>query len=100
MIKYPSSGLFTIGFMTATTETELGETLVLAYIPTAPLPNSGRVALVPEENVFDVDLTVRAAMKMVFSVGIAGPETINRAHRPMKAVSFPENPEQDAEVTR
>jgi uncharacterized membrane protein len=86
MIEYPSPGLFTIGFMTGTTENELGDTLVLVYIPTAPLPNSGWIALVPMEHVIDTDLTAQAAMKMVFSAGIAGPASIKRVALPAELV--------------
>jgi uncharacterized membrane protein len=56
------------------------------YIPTAPLPNSGWIALVPMEDVLDTDLTAQAAMKMVFSAGIAGPASIKRVALPAQSV--------------
>ena len=87
MLEYPGPGLFTIGFMTGSTKNELGETLVLVYIPTAPMPNSGWVALVPRAKVYDTDLTPQAAMRMVLSAGIGGPATINRVDLAAEAFS-------------
>jgi len=76
MVQYPRMGAWSIGFLTETTMTSEGERLAVVYIPTAPLPNSGWVALVPVEEVLDTDLSVPEAMQMVFSGGIVSPEVI------------------------
>jgi uncharacterized membrane protein len=78
VVEYPGPRLFCIGFETGSCTNELGEKWALVYIPTAPLPNSGWIALIPQENVYDSDMTVQAAMKMVLSMGITGPDAINR----------------------
>ena len=62
--------------MTSLTNTSEGLSLAVVYVPTAPLPNSGWVAIVPLDQVLDTDLTVPQAMRMVFSAGIVSPEQI------------------------
>ena len=76
MVQYPRVGAWSIGFLTAITTTVGGERFAVVYIPTAPLPNSGWVAVVPIEEVLDTDLSVQAAMQLVFSGGIVSPEVI------------------------
>lgn len=76
MVEYPRLGAWSIGFLTAITTTDSGKQLAVVYIPTAPLPNSGWVAIVPVEQVMDTDMSVPAAMQMVFSGGIVSPQAI------------------------
>lgn len=73
IIEYPKAGTWMIGFLTAVTSTQTGEMGVI-YVPTAPTPNSGWVAVVPVEDIYDVDLSVDEAMSMVLSGGISTPE--------------------------
>ena len=46
------------------------------------MPNSGWVAVLPLEDVYDTDLRVQDAMQMILSGGILFPEQI--AKRPMQ----------------
>ena len=81
MIEHPRKGAWSIGFLTGLTEDESGDALSIVYIPTAPTPNSGWVAVLPSEDVYDTDLTVQTAMKLVLSGGITSPPRIRkRAH--------------------
>ena len=63
-----------------------GMSLGVVYIPTAPTPNSGWVAMVPEDDIFDTDLSVQDAMTMVLSGGIASPSSI-----PMRILGQPDS---------
>lgn len=76
MVEYPRLGAWSIGFLTAITTTEGGKQLAVVYIPTAPLPNSGWVAILPIEEVLDTDMSVPTAMQLVFSGGIVSPNEI------------------------
>ncbi len=76
MIEYPRKECWTIGFLTGTTKNHLGEEFALIYVPTAPTPNSGWVAVLPIKDVRDTDLTVPAALRMVLSGGITVPPRI------------------------
>ena len=58
LIEYPRKGAWTIGFLTGTTVDATGASLSIIYIPTAPTPNSGWVALIPSGEVYYTDLSV------------------------------------------
>lgn len=75
-ITYPREGSWTIGFLTAITRDEEGRELGVVYIPTTPTPNSGWVILAPMTDVYDTNLSVPEAMRMVFSGGIVTPPFI------------------------
>lgn len=76
MIEYPRKNAWTIGFLTGNTTDKDGNPLSIIYIPTAPTPNSGWVALIPDGDVFHTDLTVSTAMRLVLSGGIIAPTMI------------------------
>lgn len=75
-IEYPRQGTWTIGFLTGVMTDEADRKLALVYIPTAPTPNSGWVAILPVEDVYDTDLTVREALKLVLSGGLLAPAKV------------------------
>ncbi len=82
VIEYPRPGVWSLGFLTGLTTDEEQRRLAVVYIPTAPLPNSGWVAVLPVEDVYDTDLRVQDAMRMVLSGGILFPRHI--AKKPMQ----------------
>jgi len=47
VIEYPRASVWTIGFLTGTTTDERSQPMALVYIPTAPTPNSGWIAILP-----------------------------------------------------
>ncbi len=75
LIQYPQQGNWTIGFLTSTT-TVFDEPFAVVYIPTAPTPTSGWVALLRMAEVYDTDVTVQVAMQLVFSGGIVTPDNV------------------------
>lgn len=81
IVEYPRVGAWTIGFLTGTTVDETGQDLAIVYIPTAPTPNSGWVAIFPAEQVHDTDMKVQMAIRMVLSGGIVTPEKIVRVQK-------------------
>lgn len=76
MIEYPRKDAWTIGFLTANTMAADGSPLSIVYIPTAPTPNSGWIALLPDKDVLYTDLSVASAMHLVLSGGIIAPPMI------------------------
>jgi len=78
VIEYPRTGTWTIGFFTGTSSDENGNPLALVYIPTAPTPNSGWVAILPAQDVYDTDMSVQEALRVVLSGGIAAPPQIRK----------------------
>ena len=82
-IEWPRDGMIALGFVTGrVVSSESGESLVVVYVPTVPNPTSGNMAIVVEDDVFETDLTVEDAMKMVFSGGIVLPESFAFARLP------------------
>ncbi len=77
MIEYPRPGVWSVGFLTGFTTINEDRHLALVYLPTAPLPNSGWIAYVPIEDVYDTDLTVGQTMETVLSSGLEYPDNIN-----------------------
>ena len=53
-----------------------GSPLSIIYIPTAPTPNSGWIALLPDKDVLYTNLSVASAMHLVLSGGIIAPPMI------------------------
>ena len=80
MIEHPRKDTWSIGFLTSMTADESGKPLAIVYIPTAPTPNSGWVAILPSEDVYDTDLSIQSAMTLVLSGGITSPTQINKRH--------------------
>jgi uncharacterized membrane protein len=74
LIDWPREGTKTVGFVTASYVDPNNRTMTVVYIPNSPLPNSGWIAVLPEEQVTHTNLTVDEAMKMVLSAGSILPE--------------------------
>lgn len=76
LVQFPRAGTWSLGFLTGVTDAGDAEKLIMTYVPTAPLPNSGFVVLMPPDEVLDTDLSVPDAMQLIFSGGIVSPRTI------------------------
>ena len=84
-LEWPREGMVAMGFVTARVEkADTEESLAIVYIPTAPNPTSGNMALVAEDDLFETDMSVENAMKLVFSGGIATPDAISLARMPIE----------------
>ena len=73
LVEYPKSDTWMIGFLTGITSVRPLSVMGIVYLPTAPTPNSGWVALVPIQKVYDTPLTIKEAMSLILSGGIASP---------------------------
>jgi uncharacterized membrane protein len=74
LIDWPRQGTKTIGFVTASYVDPNNTAMTVVFIPNSPLPNSGWIAVLREEEVTHTNLTVDQAMKMVLSAGSILPE--------------------------
>ena len=89
VVEYPKQGTWMIGFLTGISNVVPGTTMGVIYLPTAPTPNSGWVAMVPIQNIYDTTMTVREAMSMVLSGGISSPVQIDlKPMDPMEVAEF------------
>ena len=77
LIEYPRRGVWTIGFITGTTEGEIQELtedeVVNIFLPTTPNPTSGFLLFVPRSDIVTLHMSVEDGMKMVVSGGLISP---------------------------
>lgn len=80
LVEVPEgSGYWALGFHTGTAlDSVSGRQMAVIYVPTAPMPNSGWLALVPLDRVYATDIKVADAMRFVVSGGVLAPERIHR----------------------
>ncbi|XLQ12175.1 MAG: DUF502 domain-containing protein [cyanobacterium endosymbiont of Epithemia adnata isolate EadnSB Bon19] len=101
MIEYPRQGVWSIGFVTgalsAQLQSHLNEPMLSVFIPTTPNPTSGWYAIVSENDVVNLSISIEDAFKVLISGGIVSPHatasvsvTLSQSHD-QKLVSL-ENP--------
>jgi uncharacterized membrane protein len=77
MIEWPRRDLWTIGFITGTSEGEIkdvaGDDAVNVYVPTTPNPTSGYLVHLPRRDVILLSMSVEEGIKFVISGGIVAP---------------------------
>jgi len=82
LVEYPRKGIYSIGFFTQDTRGPIQEALdhdvISVFLPTTPNPTSGYLLFIPKEDVFDLDMSVEDALKLVISAGSI--EIKNRMH--------------------
>ena len=70
LIEFPRPGIKAIGLLTSSLGIIDGKPTSSVYIPTTPLPASGYLLLVPDEEITFTDITVEEAMKIIVSGGL------------------------------
>jgi uncharacterized membrane protein len=78
LIEWPRPGMWTVGFVTAAVEGEIGEQIgqdpVAVYVPTTPNPTSGYLMFVRRADLVTLSMPVEDAIKYVISTGIVHPQ--------------------------
>lgn len=69
-VRFPDENSYVIGFVTGSTEVAEGDGRRNVFIPTAPNPTTGILALMRPDQLIESDLSVEEAMKMVVSAGL------------------------------
>lgn len=79
LVEYPRRGIWAIAFVTATVgdeiQSQLTRPMLSVFIPTTPNPTTGWYAIVPEEEVVNLSMSIEDAFKVVVSGGIVTPNT-------------------------
>ncbi len=77
LVEYPRAGVYSLGFVTnenaGEAEVRVRKNLINVFFPTTPNPTSGWLALIPREQVINLDMGVAEAIKMVISGGTIVP---------------------------
>ena len=75
--EYPRKGIWTLGFMTGRAAPECehhcGKKMINIFVSTTPNPTSGYLAIIPEDEVIYLDMSVEEALKLILSGGIVVP---------------------------
>ncbi len=87
MVPWPSKDIYTIGFQTGTVTGKDGKIYYNVLIPTTPTPQTGLLAIVPEEDVILTDMTVDEGLRMVVSSGVITPADMMQRMRSAKGSS-------------
>ena len=77
LVEFPRRGLWTLAFLTSEEQGPIqhatGRDVVSVYIPTTPNPTGGYFAMVPREDVREIDLSVDEGLKLLLSMGAVNP---------------------------
>ena len=80
LVEYPRPGVYTIGFLTqsgAEVTRQEGPPLrgcSLVFLPTTPNPTSGWLAILPDDKVVPLDMSIEDGVKLIVSGGLVMPE--------------------------
>lgn len=80
LVEYPRRGIWAIAFVTGTMSSEIQcqmeRSMLSVFVPTTPNPTTGWYAIVPEDEVLNVSMSIEDAFKVVVSGGIVSPNPI------------------------
>lgn len=75
LVEYPREGVFVLGFVTRegppAVEDVTDGRVYSVYLPNSPNPTGGRLLLVPESQLHEIDMSVRRGLRMVLTTGVA-----------------------------
>lgn len=78
LVEFPRKGLYSMGFMTSRVtngeiKSKTSEPSMCVFIPTTPNPTSGYFAVIPENEVVFLDMSVEDAFKVIMTGGMVTP---------------------------
>jgi uncharacterized membrane protein len=77
LVEYPRQGIWAIAFVTGTMssdiQSQMTRPMLSVFIPTTPNPTTGWYAIVPEDEVVNLSMSIEDAFKVVISGGIVSP---------------------------
>ena len=76
LVEFPRPGVSSLGLVTGQVIGNDGLPVLTVFIPTTPLPTSGFLIMVKEQEVTQTDLTIDEAMKMIVSSGLLVPDSL------------------------
>jgi uncharacterized membrane protein len=80
LVEYPRRGIWALAFVTGTIDGEIQsqmpQGMLNLFIPTTPNPTTGWYAVVPEQDVLDLAMSIEDAFKVVISGGIVNPGNV------------------------
>lgn len=79
LVEYPRSGIWALAFVTGTLsseiQTHMSRPMLSIFIPTTPNPTSGWYAVIAEDEVINLSMSIEDAFKVLLSGGIVDPSS-------------------------
>ena len=77
LVPFPHAGMKAPAFVTSTCrDKETGRTIVCVYVPTTPVPTSGYMLMLPEEDVTELQWDFNETLQAIVSGGISVPPEV------------------------
>lgn len=80
LVEYPRRGIWALAFVTGTLHSDIlakmPEGMLNLFIPTTPNPTTGWYAIVAEQDVVDLEMSIEDAFKVLISGGIVNPSNL------------------------
>lgn len=73
LVEFPRAGIKSVGFVT---HDDPARDSLHVFVPTTPNPTSGFLLLLPRKDVFESNMTVEEALKLVISAGTLSSEKV------------------------
>jgi uncharacterized membrane protein len=100
LIRFPHPGMRVPAFVTSSCRDKTTQkTILCVYVPTTPVPTSGYVLLIPEEEVTELDWGLEETVQAVVSFGITAPDHVRYFVPPGLTTNSPPNPAAAEETT-
>ena len=89
LVQFPHPGMKAPAFVTGEcTDADTGKSILSVYVPTTPVPTSGYMLLVEQEDVVDLNWDLEETLQAIVSGGITVPDTVTfSAGRPTINIS-------------
>jgi uncharacterized membrane protein len=85
LVEYPRRGVWALGFVTGTIsrdiQSHMATPMLSIFVPTTPNPTTGWYAIVPEDEVLNLSMSVEDAFKVIVSGGIVSPSSAIVPHQ-------------------
>lgn len=93
LVEFPHPGMRAPAFVTAVCQdVATRKTILGVYVPTTPVPTSGYMLLIPEENVTELDWPLDQTIQAVVSFGITAPRHVSYFRVESESKTTPTDP--------
>lgn len=77
LVQFPHTGMKAPAFVTGEcTDVETGKVILAVYVPTTPVPTSGYMLLLPQDEVVELNWDLEETLQAIVSGGITLPDTV------------------------
>jgi uncharacterized membrane protein len=79
LVEYPREGVYSLGLVTGESPPEVerfaDQDVYNVFLPNSPNPTGGRLVLLPEAEVHELDMSVRRGLRLIVTTGVGAEET-------------------------